>query len=527
MSWFLSVLFILNAKSLHLMKIFPLHNFMDIYKNPINTINPDFPDTKEIISENDTVNLSIYFSNYEVLFSDSSINQKIIFLQECGNIYMNDDVIPMIIKSNFFDLVIESINEITLVIFDVLNLMVTCSFDNILLLFQNNMVLILILVIQNRNDIGLHLSIDCLSNILSQNYSTYENNLFILLLILSTNVLEKIFYYIQNENSNNSIILNSILYFLYNIFLLMPNCQLNCEYYENLYDIFSKNLKTPQIFQKNIYLDIIQNGISLSHESIYYQILVQLFKLVKQDENIDVIWNTCKLINVLLSYNESGFSIIFNDLDFFSCIDGWLNIQNPLINEQISVIIESLFIRKEIVNTFPDDFRQKICNILLFIFDSFDNFNDERTENQILKSFFVPISYIDSIATQFLIEKRRNFIYYRLNASEYKLTHTYAYFVLTLACKIQDYRQILNEEVLMRILEIMEVLDGEFVRRSLFKFDSLFEKHQLSGEKELLNSFVALNGLSILEQLADSENDYISDLSQNLMNKYFNAFLAE
>lgn len=307
----------------------------------------------------------------------------------------------------------------------------------------------------------------------------------------------------------------------------MPNCQLNCEYYENLYDIFSKNLKTPQIFQKNIYLDIIQNGISLSHESIYYQILVQLFKLVKQDENIDVIWNTCKLINVLLSYNESGFSIIFNDLDFFSCIDGWLNIQNPLINEQISVIIESLFIRKEIVNTFPDDFRQKICNILLFIFDSFDNFNDERTENQILKSFFVPISYIDSIATQFLIEKRRNFIYYRLNASEYKLTHTYAYFVLTLACKIQDYRQILNEEVLMRILEIMEVLDGEFVRRSLFKFDSLFEKHQLSGEKELLNSFVALNGLSILEQLADSENDYISDLSQNLMNKYFNAFLAE
>lgn len=494
---------------------------MDNYKTTIKPIDLIFPKIDEMMIPDDQIEPDKILEFKEMICSNNSVMTKISFLKKCEDIYAIENTIPFIISTGLFDSIIQSPECLTKDIYDVLNSMLTTSFENTLLLFQSSAILILLFGIQSQESLIFNAALDCFANILNNDYDNLENELFILFLIISTNLIEPVFNRVQNLKSKEDQCINSIFNFLKYIYINIPKNQVDPNIYLQKFETFSMY---SQIFHKQIFQNFIQNEILLTNESSLYRMFIQMLQIAEKIRNPWLICNICIIISCLVSNCKLSSTVFFNDLSILSYMESWTQITNPMINEYLSAVISSIFNNYEFINSLTKDHIQKLCSISVVIFDQLSVLNDEKRENEVinfLKSLLCFTKFSNIIIPHFLGESRKRSIIQKLFTSEYKLSRNYGYWILIIASLIPDYKQILNDEVLEKIFEFMDKLEGDFVKTSLFRFGLIFQKQQALGKKDIFNSFATLGGLEIIETMAYSNDERISEISNDILEHYF------
>ena len=170
--------------------------------------------------QNNQLNVEKFFAEFDsycsiLLNSDGDItNFHYVFdsIQALGNIYQFDNVIPEMIRSRMFYGILDGVYTYPYCTFSILIDMVSCSFNNLLLLFQNNLLNALSYGIQSEDHEICLKSFKCLSTMLMQNHSYIDKSI-IISLFVSAGIINLMDKATENEFDEGEIELFTFFYF--------------------------------------------------------------------------------------------------------------------------------------------------------------------------------------------------------------------------------------------------------------------------------------------------------------------------
>lgn len=481
--------------------------------------------------QNNQLNVDKFFAEFEsycstLLNSDGDItNFHHVFnsIHALGNIYQFDNVIPEMIQSKMFYSILDGIYTYPYCIFSILIDMVSCSFKNLLLLFQNNLLNALSYGIQSEDHEICLKSFKCLSTMLMQNHSNFEESIIISLLV-SANIINLIDKATEKEFDDGEI---ELFTFFLDLFFehIPPDSIRTSENHGKIissFDEFLNGCEEKDCFKKERFEDFIFNGISLSLDSIYYKIIHKSLCFATNSTNVNIICNFCWVIFYLLKRDISTYETIFFDLKFLAHASEWITFDEPQkILEALSLIIAQLFFESSGVVNLPQEEIEQLSSISLDIFDYSSNIDDEDFEVKAICALGNSIIFNEqSFPIDMLDENRRERIISKAINSSFRLSRYYCYLTLAIASIIDDVFLILNSDVIQRIFDFLSKREGNFVESSLYSFGIIFSKENEKDDENFKNLFLNLGGGDLLCDLMNSENPTVSREAELIYDKY-------
>lgn len=474
----------------------------------------------------DLQNSEGYITNYHAIFD--SIN-------ELGNIYQIENVIsemvrPQICSSDgqqrsIFYYLIDSLDFYAPCIFNILHNMISCSFDNLLLLLQNNLMDALFYGMKSKDLKIIFQAFNCFSMMLSKDFQGIENSTITIALIVSTKVIELMYNKSKKEDFDDNVI-HSFIYF-FDLFVehLPPDSirsQANHEKFTFFFNEFVRGCEKNDYFNYEIFEDFIFNGISISQDSLLYKIIHKSLCYASKSTNINIINDFCWIIYYLLKRDITTYVTVF-ELKFLAYADEWINLpKNKDILESLSLIIGQLFSKPPAVIELPEIEIEQLSQMALYIFDCSSNFNDVDFEIKTVCAFGNSILFNgNKFDANVIDEKRIKRIIGNVNQSCFRLSRAYCYLYLAIASIIDDISLILDKDVILKINDFLYKGEGNFVTFTLYQLYYIFSKLNQKDDYRFIELFTNLDGDEILSNLMDSEDNNVSNLAERIYNKYF------
>ena len=454
-------------------------------------------------------------------------HQILVNIIELGKIFIFDNVIPNVIQSGMFNTIL-IIGEDLLMddVCSLLNNMSYCSFDNILMLFKNGLLNYLIQIILKNDEDITQKSINCFSTMLSHEYDI-EKKTFIFALIISTNIITIIYDQLSSlsPNAEYTGVMKSFLNFYYIFFKNVPSklTRNNIDFakFDNLFDCFCNECQHPQIFNKILFIDILQKSIPLSKDSIYYNTLQRCLSFAAHSKDSFVVSAFCSIIFTLLNRAISTYNVIFDDLKFFDYVNDWVNLdKNIIILYFLALIIGQLFFESYEIVKLDESLKQYIYNMVMFIYDFSAKIIDEDFEIASVCALVNTICFTSVLPPELIKGKRKKRIISKLMESSFRLSRIYSYLCIIIAYHIDDLNEILNFDVMTKIIDNMSIKEGHFVEFALYNIGLIFEKQEKENKNSFATLFISAGGGDNLLEMMDSDNQMISDKAKEVYDKY-------
>lgn len=471
------------------------------------------------------------FSNREITENEEVINS---IMQFDKNIYQDENVIPQIILSNLFNDFIEAVDyyePVLYIFYDMIN----CSYDNLILLLQNGLIKVLLDKLAREDDDddnGLNdIPIKCFLNIISEDYEEdIYRKTFIFSLIASTNVIQLMYNVFFRENLKETTVESLMEFFLFFFYGIPIDLMRKVESLKNFEDLFgmfvneSKDESIDSCFNKDSFLDIISNGISLSKDSIYFGILQQLLKFATFSDNANIILMFLRIIFNFLYRDISTYKTFFIDLKITSHSDGWIELKDAKILEELARILALIFSEPHSNIDLPSEEINQLSIISRDIFDFSSRLNNEEFEFTSVCALGNLIGFDYNLA-EILLENEdiTSRIISKPLQSSFRLSRIYLYLVLSIAGHIRDPFRILNDDLMEKIMEHMEKLQGNFVEYALFYIDKILYNQSQQNCSDFKKFFLDFNGDSmLLEMIDNSESESVVNTAVAIYDKYIN-----
>lgn len=316
--------------------------------------------------------------------SQISIAESIIFVLNHSHLFsIFDEMIPNIIQSGFYNLILANIDEeLKSHFLRLIRNMCNCNNDNLILLLQNKVMDILLDSIFSPDLEVCKCAFEILDSIISRNYFFYT-------LVFSTHIFEIILnFFVSNKDQNELIhpnfdqIFGYCLSFIQSFVDILPELEINqngVPYYHELFETFLAQCNNPSIFDPVFFSLILESQIDLSEPTnLFPQLLLASFDHITQTNSIPIINRFLLIIFELLHKDYNTIDIFLYHINIFELFNHWIQLEQ--VNDKtlllISKIYEVLFYvkaKKEIDKYLITD----AAHNLFQIFDSFPVQNEE------------------------------------------------------------------------------------------------------------------------------------------------------
>lgn len=455
----------------------------------------------------------------------TKVHEVFEFIKNCGKIFRYENVIPQIVESGMYDCILKYVSVVTFDVFDFLIQLVDCPFDDVILLLKNDIGLILIEGLNCQNDLIFQKSLKCFSTILLKRSQYIDDDAFLYLMIMSLNIIETIINRIKKIELDDDM-MKLYMKFISATFEKMPsNAQINVEILNSLLENFLSECRNPEIFNLSIFSEIANKGISFVENSALYQLFVQSFSYATNYDDNQIIYDFCHIIFTLFNWDISTYTLILNNFNFLDYSEKWLAKNDPQIFYIYSIIISYLLVDPDQIESLSPEQIEKISSLVLYMFDSSSMINDDDIQYSIINSIFNLLYYKNILTSSLLEEKRIELICSKIIFCGYKIAQMCAYLYLAIASEVDDFSQMINDEVIEKIFGIMEKRKGNFVQSSLHYLDLILEKQQSQNKNDLFDLILQIEGNELINDMIDSEDENVSKQAYQISQKYFNQIL--
>ena len=264
--------------------------------------------------------------------------------------------------------------------------------------------------------------------------------------------------------------------------------------------------------------EIIEKGVSFTEESKYFNLLIQSFSNAINSDDPQIIYDFCHIIFTIFTYNINTCSLILDNLQFLDHSEQWVKLNDPKIFNIYLIIIAYLLSE---CSSLSSEYIEKISSVVFYIFDSSSMIDNEDIKLSLGITLQNLISINENFIANFIDENRISLICSNIIFCSFKVSKNYAYLYLLIASNIDDFSKVINEEIIEKILGFMEKGKGEFVCNALHHFNLILEKQQIQKKNDLLDAIIKLDGVDLINDMMNSENEFISEMSFNISSRYF------
>ncbi|OHS96389.1 hypothetical protein TRFO_37500 [Tritrichomonas foetus] len=509
---------------------------MLLYKSLDDVVKPRFQEflQKKSIIDNDIdeedllpQKISLFHSQLDQILEKlqcddlTEISTAINILQNLKPIYKYN-IIPIIVESGIFNAIIQHLDVLSPLIYELILSFLDCSLEDSILLLQNFLGNILMNGFFHEDDDICKNSVESIVKLMTKGH-------FIHALITSMGIIERIYQIFQS----NSILTHQkncayFILFLNKYFENGPPIGLknvlNIDEYNHYFAKFLENCKDKTIYNHEIYTDFIINGINLSKQQPIFNLLNQilsitgntgygLFDDADRNENIKFILTFLDTIYIIVSRNPLQYTLILDGIPFFDFLSNWIKYENDEINETLALIIQSMTYPTDM--TIGSDLLEEICSFIFDLFNKIDIENEKLNEISLIFALYNLIEFDSENIIKFLkSDASMNKITQRMLNGSYRVSKAYSYLYLGILRKdvsVIEINRNMNKEIFDKIFKLMNKMKGEFCEFAISVFRKLFRNEMSRNKHNFRDFFTDIGGLDFLFEILDNDDPEFSD----------------